>query len=308
MLHNVALQSFVICACCLPTQRQHLESFLAKTCQQMQGRRSKSSYDPHQEWATKAGMHSRKHCLEEPWPKKRETISFTKGSDSNWLLKCFKSSFSVVNQSGWAVHSLKASENEEFLHVSSSFVFRVSLPGAFWCIAGDMRFPSISLTGTSKAKLQSPSVPAFMGISESWDAETSRWLQWFQSSRKITTKKPHFSIKCISNIDYLFVIISFSFDKHWGSCCPSFAADLRVDSYRLLRWDVVTLQRRSGLCKPCAWFWKPTGTLPAPGWYVLSLLSASLGSLSLLGVHCEARMSEWSWVQAGPKWQSDTNS
>ena len=32
-------------------------------------------------------------------------------------------------------------------------------------------------------------------------------------------------------------------------------------------------QRRSGLCKPCAWFWKPTGTLPAPGWYVFSSLA-----------------------------------
>lgn len=52
--------------------KQHFESFLTKTCHQMQGRRSKSSYDPHQEWATKAGMHSRKHSLEEPWQKKGE--------------------------------------------------------------------------------------------------------------------------------------------------------------------------------------------------------------------------------------------
>lgn len=49
-------------------------------------------------------------------------------------------------------------------------------------------FPSLDFpTGTSKAKLQSPSVPAFMGISEkSWEAETSRWSD---SSPKVETSQ-----------------------------------------------------------------------------------------------------------------------
>lgn len=53
--------------------------------------------------------------------KKRGNIFVYKGKGLKLIVNCFKSRFSVVNQSGCAVHSLKSCENCEFLHVSSSW-------------------------------------------------------------------------------------------------------------------------------------------------------------------------------------------